>query len=287
MLHAYFPGGIIAGGLAGEVADQLGLDWRIAVGLVPMLAIVLAGLALTHRFPPTASAALGMKAKGKALEFIRRPTFFIWFALMFMTSASELAPGQWVDVALSNVVGMRGILLLVYVSGLMFIGRHFAGPLVHRLSAEGLLCLSSTLAAIGLYLLSVANSPTTAFVAATCWGLGVCYLWPTMIAVAAERYPRAGTWAVGLMGLAGALSTYFVLPILGRIYDAAEAQAAGGTDAVGRLSGQALQHAQVFAATQSFQSVAVIPAVLMVAFAILWLFRTTPARQPKPETLSM
>ena len=46
---------------------------------------------------------------------------------MFLTAASELAPGQWVDFALSRTVHMPGILLLVYVSALMFVMRHFAG----------------------------------------------------------------------------------------------------------------------------------------------------------------
>ena len=54
---------------------------------------------------------------------------------MMFTASTEFAPGQWVDVSLSQVVGMRGILLLVYVSGLMFVMRHFAGPLVHSASA--------------------------------------------------------------------------------------------------------------------------------------------------------
>ena len=53
---------------------------------------------------------------------------------MFLTAASELAPGQWVDLALSRTVHMPGILLLVYVSGLMFLMRNFAGPLVHKFS---------------------------------------------------------------------------------------------------------------------------------------------------------
>ena len=62
--------------------------------------------------------------------------------------ASELAPGQWVDFALSRTVHMPGILLLVYVSALMFVMRHFAGPLVHKLSPVGLLA-AECLAEIG------------------------------------------------------------------------------------------------------------------------------------------
>ena len=74
---------------------------------------------------------------------LRNPLFLILFASMFLTAASELAPGQWVDFALSRTVGMPGILLLVYVSALMFVMRHFAGPLVQRLSPIGLLWWSS------------------------------------------------------------------------------------------------------------------------------------------------
>src|ERR1035437_10735722 len=47
---------------------------------------------------------------------------------------------------------MPGILLLVYVGALMFLMRHFAGPLVHKLSPVGLLwlsCLMGSLAACG------------------------------------------------------------------------------------------------------------------------------------------
>ena len=99
-----------------------------------------------------------------------------WVAmLMFGTASTELAPGQWVDLALTHIVGMRGILLLVFVSGLMFVMRHFAGPLAHRLSPVGLLLMSSIFALAGLNLLSVASSPATAIAASAIWGIGVCY----------------------------------------------------------------------------------------------------------------
>jgi hypothetical protein len=40
-------------------------------------------------------------------------------------------------MALTRTVGMSGIWLLVYVSGLMFVMRHFAGTMVHKLSSVG------------------------------------------------------------------------------------------------------------------------------------------------------
>src|SRR5437879_9734315 len=103
----------------------------------------------------------------------RGALFVVLFPSMFLTAASELAPGQWVDLALSRTVHMPGILLLVYVSGLMFVMRHFAGALNQKLPPVGVLWVSCLLAAAGLYALSFANSPVTGLLAATVWGAGV------------------------------------------------------------------------------------------------------------------
>src|SRR6185369_5038863 len=218
------------------------------------------------------SVRMNVASKSQFAEIFRRPSFFIWFFLMLLTAATELAPGQWVDVALTSVVGMRGVLLLVYVSAIMFVARHFAGPLAHKLSPEGLLASSSALAFVGLLSLSVANSPVTAMLAATAWGFGVCYLWPTMIAVAAERYPRGGALAIGLMGVAGSISSYVVLPLLGKVYDTAKIEAAGGAAQLATLSREQLQSVLVFAAGESFRVVSAIPAFLVFAFLALWFF---------------
>ena len=166
-------------------------------------------------------------------ELLKRPLFWVFWVCMFLTAAAELAPGQWVNISLSNIVGMQGILLLVYVSALMFVMRHFAGPIVARISSVGLMFASCLAAGIGLYLLSLADSPALAFAAATVWGIGVCYMWPTMLAIVSERFPRGGAMAMGLMGFAGGMSIQFVLPQMGAIFDSAKAQAAGGADTAG------------------------------------------------------
>src|SRR4029078_2889505 len=146
-------------------------------------------LSLGLKFPPTERKASGVSA-GEMFRELANPLFVILFLSMFLTAASELAPGQWVDLALSRTVHMPGILLLVYVSGLMFIMRHFAGALVHKLAPIGVLWLSCVLAALGLVALSFADSPILVLLAATVWGTGVCYMWPTMLATASERFPR-------------------------------------------------------------------------------------------------
>jgi hypothetical protein len=162
--------------------------------------------------------------------------------------------------------------LLVYVSGLMFVMRHFAGPIVDRISSVGLMFVSCLAAGIGLYLLSLANSPALAFGAATVWGIGVCYLWPTMLGIVAERFPRGGALAMGLMGFAGGMSIQFVLPRMGAIFDNARAEAAGGAEMLSGLSAEALAEVTRYASVASFQAVAYVPLVLLPVFGAIWIY---------------
>lgn len=272
-LHAWWPFGIVLGGLFSLLFfKSFDLDWRMLMAVIPVPAVCFGLWALRHDFPKTESSNLGVPFREMIAEPFKRPSFWIFFAIMFLTASAELAPGSWVDVALSQTVGMPGILVLVYVSAIMFVMRHFAGALEHRLSDMGLLWLCCIPAAAGLYLLSVANSPLTALVAATLWAIGVCFMWPTMLAAAARRYPRGGSWAIGLLGFAGAIAIYAVLPEIGKIYDHAKLTKAGGAEAFAALqSGPRLSEVLAYAAERSFQAIAIIPMVLFFIFAIVTL----------------
>ncbi|WP_088311023.1 MFS transporter [Novosphingobium sp. B 225] len=274
-LHAWWPFGLILGGLASVVLfKQFAFDWRVAIAIPILPGAALALMASRLDFPQTESAAQGVSFNEMLAEPFKRPFFWVFFAIMFLTASTELAPGAWVDVTLSETVGMPGILVLVYVSAIMFVMRHFAGPLEHRFSDMGLLWFCTVPAAIGLYLLSTANSPVTALVAATLWAFGVCFMWPTMLAAVSRRFPRSGPWGIGLVGFAGALAIYFVLPKLGQIYDQAKLAKAGGQDGFAALAKGSPQLHEVLAhaAEVSFRTVAVIPVVLFFVFGAVWLF---------------
>jgi MFS family permease len=278
--HAWWPGGLVIGGLLGVAMSQAGFDWRWKTALLIFPGALLAVLCIGMKFPPTERAAAGISA-GQMFRELRQPMFFVLFGSMFLTAASELAPGQWVDLALSRVVHMPGILLLVYVSGLMFLMRHFAGPLVHRLSPMGVLWCSCLAASAGLFALSRAQSPAAALAAATVWGTGVCYMWPTMLATASERFPRGGALLMGLMGTAGTLSIQFVLPLMGAIFDHKKVELAGGDAAFKALQpGPELERVLGGAAQVSFRDVAILPAVLLLVFGAIWIYdRRSPPLQ--------
>jgi len=271
-LHAWWPGGLVIGGLLGVALSGLGIGWQVKLLVVVIPAVGVIALSSGIAFPPTERAAAGVSI-GDMFRELANPLFLVLFASMFLTAATELAPGQWVDFALSRTVHMPGILLLVYVSALMFVMRHFAGPLVHKASPIGLLWISSLMAGLGLLALSVANSPASALVAATIWGTGVCYMWPTMLATASERFPRGGALLMGLMGTAGTLSIQFVLPIMGAIYDRRKIEVAGGEQAFNALQpGPELERVLGIAAQASFRAVATLSAILLVVFAAIWLY---------------
>jgi MFS family permease len=271
-LHAWWPGGLVIGGLLGVGLSKFDVGWQVKLALVVIPALAVVGLCIGVKFPPTERAAAGISMKQMFRELLN-PLFAILFLSMFLTAATELAPGQWVDFALSRTVHMPGILLLVYVSALMFLMRHFAGPLVHKLSPVGLLWLSCLMGSLGLVALSFANSPATGLLAATLWGTGVCYMWPTMLATASERFPRGGALLMGLMGTAGTLSSRFVLPFMGSIYDSKKMEAAGGETAFKALQpGSELDRVLGLAAQASFRYVAILPAILLIVFGAIWMW---------------
>lgn len=265
VLHAWWPGGLIIGGLTAVGLGKLGVGWQIKQAVIILPALIYGIMALSTKFPPTERVAAGVSDKAMFKEALN-PLFIIWWICMWFTATTELTTGQWIDAFLRNTVGMKGTLLLVYWSGLMFVMRHFAGGLAHRLSPVGLMWFSSLLAGVGLLILSIANTPAMGILAATVFGIGICYMWPTMLAVASEQFPRGGAFLMGLMGTAGNLSIFITMPALGAIYDHYKVQ-------IAKQLGTTFSDPTVLtqAASISFRWTAVLPAVLIVIFGALWI----------------
>lgn len=147
---------------------------------------------------------------------------FILFC-MFLTASSELGTNQWINALLENN-GVNPMIILVVVTGIMAVGRYFAGPLIHRLNPAGVLLGSSVFSFLGLYLLSVSVGATSTMLSAIVFAIGICYFWPTMLGFVAEYLPKTGALGLSIMGGAGMVATSMVLPIMGESIDNAGPQ---------------------------------------------------------------
>lgn len=142
---------------------------------------------------------------------------------MFLTAASELGTNQWINALLADN-GINPMIILVVVTGIMAVGRFFAGPLVHSLNPAGVLLGSSVLAAGGLYWMSTASGAGMTMAAAILFAIGICYFWPTMLGFVSEYIPKSGALGLSILGGAGMVATSMVLPIMGKSIDTEGAQ---------------------------------------------------------------
>lgn len=145
-----------------------------------------------------------------------RPMLIFLLLLMIPLATTELGTDSWIgDIMTAPLkqLGLQGGWVLVYTSLIMMILRFFAGPIVHKLSPLGLLATSSVVAAIGL----VALSKTTGMsilVAATLYGFGKTFFWPTMLGVVSEQFPKGGALTLNATGGVGMLGVGVVGTVL-------------------------------------------------------------------------
>ena len=167
-------------------------------------------------------AAAFIVVEGKLINKISLLFPFI-FMCMLLTASTELGTTQWYN-ALMAEHGISPMIILAVTTGIMAVGRFFAGGLIHRLNPTGVLLGSSVLSTAGLLLFSISNGWAMAIVSAIVFAVGVCYFWPTMIGVAAEYVPKSGALGMSILGGAGFVATSMVLPIMGKSIETSGAQ---------------------------------------------------------------
>ncbi|QDS98939.1 MFS transporter [Adhaeretor mobilis] len=205
ILHAGWPGGLVLGGLVALLAGSIQWELLMATFLIPSL--LYGYITLTEQFPET-EAQKGTISYGDMFVNCVTPFFIFLLLVQAMVGYVELGTDSWISKITGSILANAkyGGMLFIYTSMLMFVLRFFAGPIVHRISSLGLLLLSACLGALGLYLISNAQGLGYMLLAVTVYALGKTFLWPTMLGVVGEQYPRSATVAMALLGFAGMTS---------------------------------------------------------------------------------
>jgi len=156
---------------------------------------------------------------------------FVLFVVHAMVGAVELGTDGWIQNITGNIfTSEQGKMLFVFTSAVMF-GLRFCAHFIEKrlgLSPIGLLLVCAVLGFIGLNLTSHVQTFGMALLALTVYGFGKTFFWPTMLAVASDRFPKTGAVAISIMGGIGMMSAGLLgSPGLGYLKD--------------RYSGEALQ----------------------------------------------
>ena len=284
--HLWFPGGIVIGTLIVYFLGQkiTGTEnlsnWQILVGLMLIPTLLYGYLFLKEKFPVTERVASGVST-ASMYKALASPLFIFMILCMFCTAITELFTGQWIGVLLNNVTS-NALLILAVSTGVMVIGRTFAGPVVHRLAPQGVLLISAILATLGLYILGHSDG-SMVFAGALIFGMGVCYFWPTMLGFVSENLPRTGAVGLNLMGGAGMFAVSIYTMFMGGVYDSkiaahlpagADLKIYNSPEATEAMK-TALAEANKTAGPEIINTTLVLPLILIAAFTGLYFYMRT------------
>jgi len=258
--HMWFPGGIVIGSLISKFMTDFGMGWQMQMWVLMVPTIIYAVLFFGKAFPkPTVEGVTSIASNVKALF---SPVFIFLFFCMALTAITEFGPQQWVNVVMSES-GASGMLILALTTGIMAVGRFFAGPVVKTLGQTGVLLGGAIFATLGIYMFSTVTGPM-AYFAAVVFAIGVCYFWPVMVGAVAQRVPLSGALGMSIIGGVGMFSTAIFQPIIGKWID--DARVMYDTDL---LAGQA-----------TLAKMATFPGILIVLFIIFFIWQKN-AKSPE------
>jgi len=201
-------------------------------------ALVVVEIGRVFLLPVWLQAGLIAAATGIYAAYTRSAGRFLFILLLLVMvplATTELGTDSWITSLLEpemSALGLHPGWVLVYTSALMMVLRLSAGPLVHRFSPLGLLAICSAIAAVGLYGLSM-TSGAALLIAATVYGLGKSFLWPTSLGLVAEQFPRSGALGINVVAGVGMLSVGILGSVfLGAVQDRAIGEALSRHDEV-------------------------------------------------------
>jgi len=232
-----------------------------------------------------------------------RPLFIFLILIMIPLATTEVGTDSWITDLMTPVMTEMDFhpgWVLVYTAFIMMVLRLCPGPFLKRLTPLSLLAVSSGVAAVGLFALSISTG-IGILIAATIFGFGKTFFWPASIGVVAERFPKGGALTVNMIAAVGLLGVGVVgAPLMGNIQDRAldknleasnpalHARVMG--ESKGKILGgyRALDHSKLEQATEeeraaitaienpakkgALATVAILPVIMLVCYLILMAY---------------
>jgi len=257
--HVWFPGGIVIGALISKAMTDAGLGWQLQIAVMLIPAIIYGVMTLKQEFPQAVARQSSTRDNVKALF---SPLFIFMAICMTLTTTAELGTQQWIERIL-GASGASPMFIMALITGLMAVGRYFAGPVIHRLNPVGVLLFSAVVATLGIYAMSIATG-SMVYIAAILFAIGVMYFWPTMVGFVAENIPESGALGMSMIGGAGMFALSLWNPVIGSWIDSAREKATAAA-----ITGV---DPELVAGQSVLSNLALFPATLIIAFTFLYIY---------------
>ncbi|MFO8027427.1 MAG: MFS transporter [Opitutales bacterium] len=218
IFHAFFPLAILVAGVVGwglsktsGVAGGFFYHWTFQLAIIYIPIIIYGVLVLPQKFPKTENAEAGLPVKEMFRFTFTTPMMYAFLLAMAIAIGLELGVTRWI-APIFGAIDMPGALMMSWIAFIMMVLRFFSGKIVGRMSPVGLLAICSLFMALGLLLFAGASGSALGFLAATLFGVGVAFNFPTIVGLVSERLPKTGslgivlTAGIGLLA-AGAIGT--------------------------------------------------------------------------------
>jgi fucose permease len=218
-LHSFYSVGAVVIILVGTVLLEMGWGWRSACLVMMVLPVVLA-----IGFAPMQFPALGIAGEERApfRSLIRHRWFQFALIAIFLGGATELGMAQWLPAYAETALGfptwVGGTAFLAF-SVAMAAGRMTIGALGHRFNPYLLMAWGCGLSIVLFLGASFLPSPSWALAFCVLAGFTGSALWPTMLAVAADRFPAGGATMFGALAALGNAGGIFMPWVVGWVAD--------------------------------------------------------------------
>ena len=193
----------------------------VSVYLIAMQAIPLFGYGGNVFVASLVAAAVAAFAFGTYVKGWGHPIFIILILVMMPLATTELGIDSWITDIMKGDLGKNAGYVLLYTAAIMTVLRFYAGPVLAKFDNDPfkLLAVSAALAIAGLVALSYSSGFAAIFFAATLYGFGKTFFWPTMLAAVNEQCPKGGAMTLNCIGGVGMLSLSIGGVFLGNIQD--------------------------------------------------------------------
>jgi MFS family permease len=201
-LHSFYCVGAVVTILTGTLALQAGLGWRASCLLLLILPVGLMLAFAPLQFPELSVAGGRLRLR----TLVRQVWFWVALTAIMLGGATEAGMAQWLpayaEMALHYPVWVGGTALLLF-SVMMAAGRMVVGAAEGRWNPYAIMAWGSGLSVLLFLGGSFFSAPWMALAACIAAGFTGSCLWPTMLAVTADRYPEGGASMYGALGAAG------------------------------------------------------------------------------------